>query len=153
MRSNAIVLSSLGLLVLLGISSATAAADEPSPIGRWRTYDPDSNELRSIIEITLAGDALEGKVVKRFPPPGDPIHGICSACPGERKDKPIVGMTIFWGLKRDGDGWGGGTIIQPRTGREYSVQMHTEDGGSKLKVHGYIGTPLLGETQTWTREN
>jgi uncharacterized protein (DUF2147 family) len=151
-RSTAIAASLLGLLVLPAFSSRPAAADAPSPVGRWRTYEEDTNELRSIIEITAVDDTLEGKVLKRFPPPGDPTHGICSACKGERKGKPIVGMTILWGLKRDGDGWGGGTIIMPLTGREYSVQMHTEDGGSKLKVHGYIGTPLFGETQTWIRD-
>ena len=148
---KSIAKSSLGLLVLL--SSALAWADEPSPVGRWRAFDPDTNELRSIIEITMVGDTLEGKIVKRFPPPGDPLHGVCGACAGERKDKPIVGMTVLWGLKRDGDGWGGGTIVQPRSGKEYSLQMHTEAGGSKLKVRGYIGAPLLGETQIWTREN
>ncbi|HEY3596283.1 MAG TPA: DUF2147 domain-containing protein, partial [Paraburkholderia sp.] len=32
-------------------------------------------------------------------------------------------------------------------------RMHTEDGGQKLIVRGYIGVSLLGRSQTWIRQN
>jgi uncharacterized protein (DUF2147 family) len=31
--------------------------------------------------------------------------------------------------------------------------MHLIDGGKKLSVRGYIGTPMLGRTQTWVRQD
>jgi len=31
------------------------------------------------------------------------------------------------------------------------VRLKTVDAGKKLEVRGYIGTPLLGRTQTWLR--
>jgi len=55
-------------------------------------------------------------------------------------------------VKRDGDGWGGGTILQPSSGKEYSVRLHLADSGRKLAVRGYVGSPLFGQTQTWTRD-
>ena len=73
------------------------------------------------------------------------------SCEGERKGKPVLGMTILWGVKPDGSDWSGGNILQPRTGRAYSVKLHLEDRGQKLEVRGYIGSPLFGETQIWTR--
>jgi uncharacterized protein (DUF2147 family) len=30
--------------------------------------------------------------------------------------------------------------------------MHTEDGGQKLVVRGYMGISLLGRSQTWVRQ-
>jgi len=31
------------------------------------------------------------------------------------------------------------------------VRIKPIDGGKKLEVRGYIGSPLLGRTQTWIR--
>jgi uncharacterized protein (DUF2147 family) len=153
MPRNIRMMSLLVLPAALGLLIAPAAADELSPVGRWRTYDSETNELRSVVEITAVGDTLEAKVVKRFPPPGDPTHGICGACRGDHKGKPILGMTVMWGVKRDGDGWDGGTVLQPTTGKEYHVELHLKDGGQRLDVRGYIGSPLFGPTQTWIKDN
>ena len=42
----------------------------------------------------------------------------CKECKGDRKDKPIIGMTILWGLKQDGDEWNGGEILDPAQAAE-----------------------------------
>jgi uncharacterized protein (DUF2147 family) len=150
-------------MFLIGLAAAVSAAsafaqstagsgESPSPVGRWQTFDPGTHELRSIVEITAVGDELEGKVIKRFPPPGDPTHGICSACPGGRKNQPILGMTILWHLQKRGDGWGDGTIIDPTTGKTYSLEAHLTAGGKELLLRGYVGMPLFGQTRTWVRD-
>ncbi len=56
------------------------------------------------------------------------------------------------GLKKDGDEYNGGDILDPNNGKVYRSKMTLTDGGAKLKVRGYIGMPMLGRTQVWVRE-
>ena len=150
-RRLAAALLAFGLAFPAGTHSALA--DMPSPVGKWKTYDDKTHELRSVVEIVQVGDELQGKVVQRFPPPGDPLHGICGACDGPRKNQPILGMTILWGVKHEGDDWTDGSILDPIAGKVYNVRLKLEDGGQSLSVHGYVGISLLGRTVLWTREN
>jgi uncharacterized protein (DUF2147 family) len=132
--------------------SAVLAADD-TPAGRWVTIDDKDGSPRSVIEIADAGGVLEGRIVKIYDRPGhDSVH-ICKRCDGALKDKPVIGMTIINGLKRDGDGWDGGTIFDPSSGRTYSAEMHMADAGHKLVVRGYYGISLIGRSQTWIRES
>jgi len=83
------------------------------------------------------------------------IHGtnpICDKCEGERHNKPVVGMVIMWGVKKDGDVWDSGQILDPGKGKTYKVKLSLSDDGQKLDVRGYIGMPMLGRTQTWIRK-
>jgi uncharacterized protein (DUF2147 family) len=45
----------------------------------------------------------------------------------------------------------GGDILDPNNGKVYHVKLTLTDGGNKLDVRGYIGVPILGRTQTWSR--
>ncbi|MFM0739801.1 DUF2147 domain-containing protein, partial [Paraburkholderia xenovorans] len=76
----------------------------------------------------------------------------CTACTDARKDQPILGMTIITDMKKDGDGWDHGQILDPENGKLYKCKMRLEDGGNKLVVRGYIGVSLLGRSQTWVRQ-
>jgi uncharacterized protein (DUF2147 family) len=133
-------------------SALPALAATDTPIGKWKTIDDDTHQVKSIVEITENGGLLQGKVLQVLKP-DDPkdIHPVCKKCEGERKDKPIEGMTIMWGLKKDGDEWSGGQILDPAKGKIYKVTLKLEDGGKKLDVHGYIGFSLMGRSQEWVR--
>jgi uncharacterized protein (DUF2147 family) len=61
-------------------------------------------------------------------------------------------MTILWDLKKDGDQYTGGEILDPKNGKIYRAKMKALDGGRKLEVRGFIGISLLGRSQTWVRE-
>jgi hypothetical protein len=77
---------------------------------------------------------------------------VCDKCEGERHNQPVTGMTIMWGVKKDGDNeWSGGQILDPGKGKTYKVKLSLKDDGQKLDVRGYIGMPMLGRTQTWIR--
>lgn len=146
----------LGAAVLTGIASHTAlsafAANETTePTGYWRTIDDESGKARSIVEITEKGGELRGTIVKLLNRKGEDPNPICDECPGERKDQPIKGMTILWGLERDGDEWSGGTILDPESGDTYDARLELQEGGEKLDVRGFIGFSMLGRTQTWER--
>jgi uncharacterized protein (DUF2147 family) len=41
--------------------------------------------------------------------------------------------------------------LDPNNGKIYRVRLRPIEGGKQLEVRGYVGTPLLGRTQTWIR--
>ena len=61
-------------------------------------------------------------------------------------------MEIMWGLRKSGNDYSGGRIMDPEDGKIYRCKLRLIDGGKKLEVRGYIGFALLGRTQTWLRE-
>jgi uncharacterized protein (DUF2147 family) len=130
---------------------SSASAEVLSPVGLWRTIDDGTGEPRALIRIAEVGDRLEGTVEKTFPRPGEPAQPMCDKCPGERRGKPVIGMTIMTGLRRTAEGWGGGEILDPDSGRTYQSKLRVVDAGRKLEVRGFLGVSLLGRTQTWER--
>ena len=64
----------------------------------------------------------------------------------------MLGMQIIRGVRKDGDTYGGGKILDPENGKEYNCKMTVVDGGKKLDVRGFIGISLIGRTQTWIRD-
>ena len=96
---------------------------------------------------------MSGKLEKLLDPATAP-DAVCKECSDERKDKPVLGMTLIRNVRQnDSDKgiWDGGDILDPNNGKVYRVRLKPIDGGSKLEVRGYIGTPMLGRTQTWIR--
>lgn len=141
------------VLIASFISTMTfAAAPLNTPVGFWRTKDDVSGKPKSIIEIWKTSDQeLMGKVVKIFPKQGMAQAKLCTACQGDKHNQPMVGLVIISGVKAKKNQWDNGEIIDPENGKKYSVSMHLADNGKKLNVHGYIGLPLLGRSQTWER--
>jgi uncharacterized protein (DUF2147 family) len=141
------------LLVALLVSSPLFSAPlhaADSPVGTWTTIDDETGQPKSIIEISEQDGELTGKVVEVLQSDQGP-NPVCRECEGERHDQPVVGMTILWGLRKDGDEWSGGQILDPHNGKTYKCKMHLVEGGSQLEVRGFIGFSLLGRTQTWLR--
>jgi uncharacterized protein (DUF2147 family) len=64
----------------------------------------------------------------------------------------MVGMVIVSGLKKDGNEYTGGEILDPAKGKVYRSKAKLLDGGKKLEVRGYVGAPMFGRSQTWVRE-
>ena len=144
-------LKTVSLAAALALA-ATALAANASPAGVWRTIDDNTGQARSLIRITEVKGELQGVVEKIFPQPGQDPAPVCRQCKGERKDKSILGMTILWGLKRDGDSWGGGEILDPQNGKTYRCEITVGGDGKSLKVRGFVGFSLFGRTQTWLRQ-
>jgi len=140
------------VFVLLSAAVGFASADVNSPTGLWKTIDDKTGKERSFVRITESNGVFEGKVEKIYDQPGDDPQHLCKECEGERRDKPIIGMTILWGLKKDGEQYAGGEILDPKNGSIYRAKMKLLDGGKKLEVRGFIGVSLFGRSQTWVRE-
>jgi uncharacterized protein (DUF2147 family) len=122
-----------------------------SPVGLWRSFDATTRQPKAVIRVTEEGGALTARIEKLFLPAGAPV-ALCKDCEGERKDQPILGMTVLWGLKKDGDGYSGGHVFDPNAGKAYKSKVTLVADGSQLQVLGYVGLPVMGRTQTWVRE-
>jgi uncharacterized protein (DUF2147 family) len=141
----------LTLILAAALVSGLARADEGSPVGLWKNIDDVTGKSRALIRITDVNGTLQGKVEKVFPTPNEDQNPKCGKCEGALKNAPIVGMVILSGLKRDGDEYSGGQILDPENGKFYSSKVRVTDDGKKLSVRGYIGVSMLGRTQTWIR--
>ena len=139
----------LAVFILSACFMPLALAAGGSPAGKWTTIDEKTGAKRSLVDLRVGSNGvLTGNIVQVYPQPGD--TGICSKCPGAFKDKKIQGLQFIWGLKDQGNGeWGGGSILDPKSGKVYKLKMKVE--GNKLRVRGYVGMSILGRTQTWVR--
>ena len=130
---------------------AITVAIDSSPVGMWKTLDDKTGEARSLIKVWTEKGELLGRIEKLYQKPGENPNPLCDKCSDENKDKPIIGMKVMWGLKKDGDEWNGGHILDPDDGKIYKCKVQVVDGGKKLEVRGFIGFALIGRTQTWVR--
>jgi uncharacterized protein (DUF2147 family) len=136
----------------LCLASALAQA-QATPAGLWKTIDDATKKEKSLVRIVDNAGVYSGKIEQLLDPTSK-ADAVCDKCTDERKDKPILGMTIITGVKQSAsaaDIFDGGHILDPNDGKVYKVRLSPTDGGKKLDVRGYIGMPMLGRTQTWLR--
>jgi len=132
------------------IAGAALAQDAGSIVGLWKTFDDDTNQPAALVQISEQNGLFVGKVTKILDPSGLPT---CAKCTDYRKDKPVVGMEILSGLKKDGENtYSGGRILDPDDGEIYRADIKLLDQGNKLDLRAYLGIPLIGRTQSWMRE-
>jgi uncharacterized protein (DUF2147 family) len=147
------ILQRLAVACLLGGAALSSIAQSASPVGVWKTIDDATKKEKSLVRIVESNGVYTGKVDKLLDP-DTPKDAVCKDCSDERKDKPILGMTIIRNMKQSSDDknvFDGGDILDPNNGKVYKSKMKLVDNGARLDVRGYIGLPLLGRTQTWIR--
>lgn len=120
-----------------------------SPAGLWKSVDDETKKPKSLIRIVEKDGVFSGRVERILT---DKPDAKCDKCTDERKGQPVQGMTIITGMKQEGEGWGGGEILDPNNGKVYRSQMKLVDAGRRLEVRGFVGIALFGRTQTWIRE-
>lgn len=116
--------------------------------GKWKTIDDETKQAKSIVEIYKKGDQYYGKISQLLI---KPANANCTECKDDRKGKPILGLEIIRGLKKEGDEFTGGTITDPKTGKTYKCTITRS--GDKLNVRGYVGVSMFGRSQTWQKVN
>ena len=134
------------LLALVCLLAVSHAGDMPPVEGSWLSGDGDG-----WIEITLAGNGLSG-VIRGSPNSGNDRPDTDDKNPDPAlRSRPLTGLELFEGFSWDGEGrWTGGTIYDPNSGKTYRCIITWVDENT-LKVRGYVGIPMLGRTETWTR--
>ncbi len=149
MNKSSLIKSSIAILSLLAVQIAAA---QNSPAGLWKTIDDKTGKVKSLVRIQEAGGEFQGKIEKLFRDADQDQNPKCDKCEGSNKDLPLIGLTILFNIKKDGDEYSGGKILDPANGKLYSSKLKLIDSNKKLEVRGYIGMPMFGRTQTWLRE-
>jgi uncharacterized protein (DUF2147 family) len=153
-RRALIVRSKLWLAGIVGFLAVTcgATAQETAGVtGRWLTED-----RRGVIAIAPCGNSICGKIDwMKFPPgvkPGEVPRDRHNRDPAQQT-QPICGLQIIYGFHHDAANpkrWLEGHIYDPESGDTYHASITVVDA-NHLRLRGYIGIPLLGESQVWTR--
>jgi uncharacterized protein (DUF2147 family) len=140
-------------LLACALFGAASSFAQMTPVGVWHTVDDSTGEPRAEIHIVDKGGVLSGRIAKVLS--HDPTASkTCDQCKDDRKGQDIVGLELIRGVKPEPlteHLWaGGGKILDPENGKDYTVKMVPKEGGKKLQVRGYIG-PFY-RTQTWLRQ-
>jgi len=146
------LVTSAAFFALATLAVPFAQASDASPVGLWKAIDDSSGKPTALIRITEERGELRGKIEQLFRAPGEDPNPKCTLCSDARKDQPILGMTIVSGLKKDGDEYKDGEILDPNNGKIYKSKLSVHDGGKKVEVRGYVGVPMFGRSQVWLRQ-
>jgi uncharacterized protein (DUF2147 family) len=130
----------LTFLFAMSFCSGGYGADSPkSLLGRWLTSD-----RTAIIQMESCGDFVCARIVGigKFRGDGSP--------PTDFRGRSQCQLMIMSDLVESISGRWTGHITNPQNGKLYNATVWIDELG-QLNMRGYIITPLLGETQVWTR--
>jgi uncharacterized protein (DUF2147 family) len=135
---------------LVFVAAAGGVLAQNTPVGKWHSVDDKTKEIKSEITITEAGGVVTGKITKLLRKEAKQ-DAVCDECTDSRKGKPVLGMEIARGAKKETDAnvWSGGKILDPESGKEYSLKFTPIEGGKKLEMRATVFG--IGRTQTWVR--
>ncbi len=144
---SAIVRIGTLLAVLLGATQALAlpgrhTADQDLT-GLWLTRNGNA-----AVEIVPCGASVCGRLAWFADQDGNRRMASQGASDSQR---PLCSVQILGGFEADGDGhWRDGWVVDPRSGDRYGAEITLEHPDT-LALRGYLGVPLFGKTEEWTR--
>ena len=150
----------LASVMLLATSAQTSGvmAQQSGVMGTWLTQSGVAQ-----VKIAPCADpktgALCGTIVGLINPKGpngnvvapETVTDYRNPDPALRSRK-MLGMPLIWGFKTGSDAntFEDGKIYNGENGKIYSANISLQPDG-KLRLRGYVGSPMFGETQVWTR--
>jgi len=132
------------LAVIFGGFLTLGLAEEFGPeavLGTWLVATEDAQ-----VSIYKCQDKFCGKIVWLKTPEDLDTK---NPDPAKRSEK-ILGMDILWGFSFNKGQWVGGRIYDPDSGKTYRCKMWLKSA-TKLNLKGYVGIPLFGRSEIWTR--
>ena len=137
--------------MLLALATTSTFAQDIT--GTWRYIDDKTGEPKALVKIEKqSNDTYAGTVLKLTPRSGYTAKEFCTNCPVPYTNKPIVGMQVISGLKtQDHVNYSNGKIIDPVSGKIYSLKGKVSANNKKLFLRGYFGVSAVGRSQTWLR--
>ena len=141
------------VMALVALSASSASAQQSSVMGTWLTASGVAQ-----VKIAPCANAKEGPVcgfiVGLINPKGpdgqvvapDVANDYRNENPALRSRK-VIGMPLIWGFAPTSDP---NSYYNGENGKTYTANISLQPDG-KLRLRGYVGVPMFGETQLWTR--
>ena len=146
--------------IVLCATVSTASAQQGTVMGTWLSESGVAQ-----IKIGPCPDAASGPicgfVVNLINPRGPDGAAVApEAATDYRNENPalrtrkVTGMPLIWGFKQAAqpNTFEDGKIYNGEDGKTYSANISLQPDG-KLRLRGFVGTPMFGKTQLWTRVN
>jgi uncharacterized protein (DUF2147 family) len=138
--------------------AAPASAQQSGVMGTWLTAsgvahvrigpcaDAASGPICGVVAGLINPKGPDGKVVA--PETATDYRNENAAL----RSRKVIGMPLIWGFKMasDPNSFEDGHIYNGEDGKTYSANVSLQPDG-KLRLRGYVGTPMFGQTQVWTR--
>ena len=142
----------------LALFAVPASAQQSSVMGTWlsasgvaqvrisRCSDAASGPLCGVVVALINPKGPDGKAVAP-----EAVTDLRNENPALRSRK-MIGVPLFWGFKATSDlnAFESGQIYNAENGKIYNANISLQPDG-KLRLRGYVGSPMFGETQLWTR--
>jgi uncharacterized protein (DUF2147 family) len=146
------------MLASFVLAASTASAQQPAVMGTWLTASGVAQ-----VKIAPCSSPKDGPVcgfivglINPKGPDGQVVApGVATDYRNENpalRSRKVIGMPLIWGFTptSDPNSFDGGQIYNGENGKIYTANITLQPDG-KLRLRGYVGTPLFGETQIWTR--
>jgi uncharacterized protein (DUF2147 family) len=146
------------LALTLALLTATASAQPSGVMGTWLTQSGVAQVKIAPCADPKAG-AICGTIVGLINPKGPNGQVVAPEVATDYRNpdpalrsRKVIGMQLIWGFKptSDPNAFDGGQIYNGENGKTYSANVSLQADG-KLRLRGYVGSPMFGETQLWTR--
>lgn len=138
---RAVLLASFALLAV----PPSAAAQEASILGRWRTPAEGG-----VVEIHRCGAALCGRLIDAAPLRRNADQRDVRNRDAALRDRPLRGVLVLRGFTGGPTEWRGGPLYDPNSGQTAERGTLTLTTPDRLAVRGCIAR-VLCRTQTWRR--
>lgn len=141
----------LTLICAIAVDAYASGETSRDPLlGLWRAVDERSG-VRSTIELFLRDDQMFGKITSLKSKDGEDLNPVCESCRGELAGAKVIGAVFISGLRKNGNKWAGGKVVDLRPGALQGViancELEVVDG--RAKMFGYLW--FLGDVDYWVR--
>ena len=150
------MLASRRFIFLLPLFAAPAwaqqlPAEAQAYLGDWLVSDDEAEAAEAVMRIYEEGGKVHGRIVRSLEADAPADGSVpCVDCEGEFEGADLREIPLIRDMEWEGDGFGGGRIFDPRSGRGYQAVMELE-GPDRLRVRGYVGIRAFGRSQVWER--
>lgn len=137
------------LLSLVLFTSMCSGLQAQEVAGLWQSIDDRTGEPKALVRVFTKGGKLYGTIQKILVEGKE--NARCTACKGERKDKPVVGMDVIGGIEKTGPlEWQGDDLFDPEQGSSFRCKIWLDpEQPDILYVRGFLA--FFYRTQTWKR--
>jgi uncharacterized protein (DUF2147 family) len=112
-------------------------------LGEWLTEDKKGH-----VRVTQQKDGTYIGILT-WAAAGAPPKDVNNKDP-KLRDRLMLGIVLMWHLRYDDGEYVDGSIYNPENGDTYTMKADLLSRDS-LKLRGYVGVPLFGESQIWSR--